>query len=347
MRFVPPRCPNTDCPRHSEPRPGFCVARGWYRAKCRLERIPRFRCRTCRRSFSRQTFRHDCRDKRPETNAPLFTLLTSGVGLRQAARALRLDIRAVQQKLVKFAATCAGLLDNVAIRLAGPLSLAAGVERARGASATQGMLVPLIVERSAGFLLGYDAVELRLAKHGSRARRTRKDAAATTPPRRRAGIAGVVGQVARKVAAATFVQAHTDGDPRTAAVFRRHFGAGLEIRPATRKRPPGDPNPLAPVHRIIAMGRDNCGRLRPRSWLATRKRERLVAQLHLFAAYLNLGRRRFNRDPADCTPAHVLGLLPRRLRPEEILGWRQDWRERSCHPLDASGRRSFTECVAA
>ncbi len=349
MRFVPPRCPNTKCPRHSTPRPGFCVARGWYRVKCRLERVPRFRCRTCRRSFSRQTFRHDFRDKRPETNAPLFTMLTSGVGLRQAARTLGLDIRAVQQKLAKMGATCAGLLDNVASRVPGPLSVAIGKETSTAGPASRPLTVPLAVERASGFLLGYGAAHRGEPPTDRKHRPSRALASGTRmpPDRTRACVDRVVAMVARKVAASAIVQVHTDDEAGYASILRRRLDGRLHHVQTARSRPIDGANPLAPLYRMIAMGRDNCGRLRHRSWLATKKREPLVAQLHLFAAYVNLGRRRFNRDAADCTPAQTLGLLPRRLRPEEILGWRQDWRRRSCHPLDPSGRRCFTAAMPA
>jgi hypothetical protein len=52
-------------------------------------------------------------------------------------------------------------------------------------------------------------------------------------------------------------------------------------------------------------------------------------------AYRNLVRRRFNRDEAS--PAQILGFVPRRLTPEEVLSWRQEWGRRSVHPLSRRG----------
>jgi len=76
-----------------------------------------------------------------------------------------------------------------------------------------------------------------------------------------------------------------------------------------------------------ALARDLMGRLRRRSWLVSKKRRYLDLGLQLFAAYRNLVRRRFNRD--DFSPAQFLGFTSRRLRVGELLGWRQDWGERS------------------
>lgn len=104
--FVPPRCPNRRCVAHWKPHPGFYTRMGTYSARCRSDPVPRFRCRSCRRSFSRQTFRIDYRNRRPEANAPLFLLVTRGVGLRQAGRNLWLDVHAVQKKFRKLARRC-------------------------------------------------------------------------------------------------------------------------------------------------------------------------------------------------------------------------------------------------
>ena len=82
MTFVPPRCPNPDCPQHLAPEGCFYQHRGYYQPRCRDVPVPRFKCRVCGRGFSRQTFRHDYYDRRPECNALLLQLVTSGVGLR-------------------------------------------------------------------------------------------------------------------------------------------------------------------------------------------------------------------------------------------------------------------------
>jgi hypothetical protein len=51
----------------------------------------------------------------------------------------------------------------------------------------------------------------------------------------------------------------------------------------------------------------------------------------MWMAYRNYVRRRFNRD--EESPAQLLGIVPRRMRPEELISWRQDWGRESIHPL--------------
>jgi len=87
--FRPPHCPWADCPEHlvSEPRRYRFVRNGCYRRKCDRRRVPRFRCRRCRRGFSRQTFSVSYCMKRPELLDPVAHWMVSGAALRPIARA--------------------------------------------------------------------------------------------------------------------------------------------------------------------------------------------------------------------------------------------------------------------
>ncbi len=78
--FEPPRCPYAACSMHTAPTPAFFIRRGYYRSKVKPHPIPRFQCRRCGRRFSRQTFRHDYRDKKPYLNEEVIKWLCSGVG---------------------------------------------------------------------------------------------------------------------------------------------------------------------------------------------------------------------------------------------------------------------------
>ena len=57
-------------------------------------------------TWSRQTSRYDDRDRRPDCNEWLFGLLTSGAGLRQAARVLQLGASTMQEKMRKLSRAC-------------------------------------------------------------------------------------------------------------------------------------------------------------------------------------------------------------------------------------------------
>ena len=90
-------------------------------------------------------------------------------------------------------------------------------------------------------------------------------------------------------------------------------------------------NPLFPINHTEAHARDVMSRLRRESWLTSKKRRWLDVGLHVFIASRNLVRSRFNRD--SFSAAEKLGWIQRRLRPTEVLGWRQTFGKRSIHPL--------------
>jgi len=95
MDAIPLHCPNPDCPHHDAPSADFFVRHGSYQADCRPQPVQRWRCRSCRTTFSEQTFRADYRDRRPECNQELLQLLAGGVSLRAIGRRLGLDLHSV------------------------------------------------------------------------------------------------------------------------------------------------------------------------------------------------------------------------------------------------------------
>jgi len=107
--FIPICCPNIDCRAHRDPVRGFFVREGFYHPLCRSHAVPRFRCRVCRRGFSRQTFRADRRQKKPAINAACLDLMVSCVGMRQAARVAR---RTVERRFAWLARHAADFQAN-------------------------------------------------------------------------------------------------------------------------------------------------------------------------------------------------------------------------------------------
>jgi len=340
MTFEPPRCPFAGCPAFANP-PRRFPRWGWFRVKCRKAPERRYRCPSCRRTFSRQTFRQNYRDRRPETNVLLFELLTGGMGLRQSARMLGLSCSGVQHKMRKIAATCGGLHRNLSRKLPTGRTYLLDEEESYEGSSIRTVTVPIVIERESWFIVATGAAPIRrLARKGT-SRRTWQDAHERKHGRRpdlsRECVRGALRELAHKREGP--LQLHTDRKSSYATLCREVFRdevthmttAGSEAR-TTR-------NPLFPINSTIAMSRDNCGRLRRKSWLVSKAVRFLKAHLDIFAVYRNYVRKRFNRDDPKRAPACFLGLLPRGLWPSEALRWRQDWGERSIHPISLSGRR--------
>lgn len=86
-RFSPPHCPWADCLAHRARGRFRCRRSGSYRrASDPHHKIPRFRCATCGRRFSSQSFSCTYYLKRPELLVPVAAGLVAGSAHRQLAR---------------------------------------------------------------------------------------------------------------------------------------------------------------------------------------------------------------------------------------------------------------------
>jgi len=335
--FEPPRCPYAACSRHLEPRPCFFVRNGVYRPKCRSHPVPRFICRTCRRSFSRQTFRMDYRDHRPHLNEEVFKFLTSGLGLRQTARMVHLSRRCTELKFRKIARHLRYLNGNLRTSLpAGSVLQFDELETYEGRRNTRPLTLPILIDQETRFVIGAESAPIR-----PRGKMNERRLAAIAADEKRYGerrdcSAGAIRRVLAQGAAMCIglarVALHSDEKTSYPKFARRAFGRKRLIHHQTNSRLPRDVrNPLFPINHTEAMARDLMGRLRRDSWLVSKKGWCLDLHLALHMAYRNYMRRRFNYDGKS--PAQLLGFVDRRMTPTQLLSWRQDWHGRSIHPL--------------
>ena len=349
IQFVPPRCPNRRCEAHWRPKPGFFTRKGVYSARCRPEPIPRFRCRVCRRGFSRQTFRLDYRDRRPETNAPLFVLLSSGVGLRQAGRTLRLDVHAVQTKFRKVARHLRLLNRNLVRELPGGCALQLDEIESYEHRRITPLTIPVLIDGPSKMVITIEVAPIRRVAQKGSARRRWLDRFEEKHGRREdrghAAVRRTFGRMQRLLGNRP-ARLNTDQKATYARMCQARFGDTVTHTVVSSKLPRTVSNPLFAINLTEAMMRDNNGRLRRRTWLVSKLGSRLRLQAELFAAYRNWHRNRHNDDPPGYTPGVALGFCKRRIEVQELVAWRQDWRLRSIHPQSADGARTVAEAVA-
>ena len=203
MDFTPPRCPIRTCHQHAQPEGRFFVKRGSYHARCREGRIQRYACLSCDKTFSRQTFRHDRGDRRPDSNERLFELLNSGVGLRQCGRLLKLDIHSVVSKKRKIARTCLQLHTTLSRCLpAGRTYLLDEEETYEGAS-IRPLTMPVVIEGHTWFVVATAVGPIRRLVPPGTWRRRQQDADECRRGRRRDTsnrcVEAVLKQLARKL----------------------------------------------------------------------------------------------------------------------------------------------------
>jgi len=327
--FQPPRCPYRACRAHATPPPRFWTAHGSYSPKCRPRPVPRFRCKVCLRTFSRQTFRMDYRDHRPHLNTAVFTSIASGVGLRQTSRNLGLSLRCTELKFRKIARHLIHLNLNLRGALGeGSILQFDELETYEGRRNTRPLTVPVLIERRSRFVIWAESAPIRPSGRMTDARR-RAIAAdekrfGERPNRSNSAVERAFRRGAELVRGLAEVVLQTDEKSTYPGLAELVFGRGrLRHERTNSKLARGTWNPLFPINHSEAMARDLMGRLRRDSWLSSKKGRFLDLALHVFMAYRNYVRRRFNRDRES--PAQLLGFVRRRLRPTELLSWRQDW----------------------
>jgi transposase-like protein len=339
--FSPPFCPHRRCSQHVTPRPGFCVRYGRYRPACRARPVQRYRCRACRRSFSRQTFRADYRDHRPDLNPKLFLLLASGMGLRQAARVLGLSRRCTELKFRKVARHLRRLNLSLRAPLDGERSFHLDeFESYEGERNTRPLSIPMLIDTDTRYIVWAESAPIRpRGKMTPRRKKALKRSEKRHGVRRdlsRGALARTLARGAALVSSARQVLLKSDEKSSYPWLARQAFGRSRLVHLQTNSQVVRNTsNPLFPINNAEAIARDLTGRLRRESWLISKKRRYLDLALQLHMAFRNLLRRRFNYDQES--PAQLLGFAPRRLSAWEVLSWRQEWGWRSVHPLSRSG----------
>jgi transposase-like protein len=321
--FVPPRCPYAACSTPLDPAAPFFHRDGRYKPRCRAHPVQRFRCRVCRRRFSRQSFRADRNQKKPHLNAPFLRLMLACVALRQAARVLGVARRTVERRFLWLARHAAGFHGNRLLPLAGPFMLDE-LETFEG-NRYQPVTVPVLIEPRSFFLIASAAGPLRRKGRMTEAQRRRRAEHEAVHGRRPSQSAAAVREVLRRLrpCAGGPVVLHSDRKPLYRRLGRRLFGSRFTWVPHSASARRDRENPLFPINHTHARLRHFLARLRRRSWCVSKRRLRLQQHLQIATLWVNYCRPITNRT--GITPAQALGLAPRRWREEEVLAWREDW----------------------
>lgn len=325
--FIPPRCPDTRCQAHAHPFDGFFVKLGFYRPLGRAHAVPRFRCRVCRKGFSRQTFRADYRQKKPHLNAACLRLFVACVGQRQTARVLQVARRTIERRFRWLARHAEGFHRNRlhGAVLAGPFQLdeLESFERNR----YQPVTAPVLIDRRTFFLVATAVGPLRrkgrMTPHQKRERERHEALHGRRPSHSARAVRQVFARLGFVLDAHRPFLLETDQKPLYGQLGRRLFGARLVWSPHSASTRRDRSNPLFPINHTNARLRHFLSRLRRRTWCVSKTMRDLQRHLGIASLWVNYARGITNRTRV--TPAQALGLLPRLLRPEELVSWRQDW----------------------
>jgi transposase-like protein len=105
--WAPPFCPNPNCKHHNNSNDEWPFKKiGYFRRQQAPYRIQRFTCKTCKRSFSTQTFATTYWQKRPDLDGKIFMKTIGGMANRQIARDLAVSPSSIDRHIARLGRHC-------------------------------------------------------------------------------------------------------------------------------------------------------------------------------------------------------------------------------------------------
>lgn len=322
--FTPPFCPWPRCSEHGRGEPGYeFVPCGSY-STLQQSNIPRFRCLTCGRGFSRQTFATSYYLKRAALLVPIAAGLVAGSAHRQIARTLRCAPSTVTRQSARLGRHGLLLLARSLSHLAGRLEESIVIDHFETFEFTQDypLGVATAVGSSSWFVYGLDPAPHRRSGRLSDEQKHRLEQRPSRPLK-----GGYKGSTTRLFG--NLCRLPREGDPlRLIGDGHRAYSNAA----AGRMGPPkillaGFPNPrrgpkgsrrtrrarlrdraMFPVDLLHALVRHSVAHHRRETIAFGRRLNALMERFFITAAWRNFVKGRSERKPDPTTPAMALGL---------------------------------------
>ena len=322
--FQPPFCPHPECPEHRRTSPGYRFRRHGVYASRRRRRVPRFLCRTCRRTFSRQTFAVSYYRKRPELMRPVAAGLVAGSAHRQLARSLGCAPSTVTRLAARLGRHAILLLAHALSELGGTVEEPFVLDHFETFEFTQdypfGVATPVGAE--SWFVYGLDPAPH--ARTGPRSAPQQQRLEARPKREARGGYDGSARRTLKLLLSLGHpdrsVRIRADGHPAYDRAVARHDGVlrvTLERYPNPPRGPKGSPRSAAargrdqamfPVDLLHKILRHSLAHQRRQTLAFGRRLNAVLERLFLAAVWRNFVKRRSERCAEPRTPAMHLGL---------------------------------------
>jgi transposase-like protein len=105
--WTPPFCPNPNCLHHNNSGDQWPFKKiGFFRRLSAPHRVQRFTCKSCRKSFSTQTFSTSYYQKRPDLDTQIIMKTAGGMANRQIARDLNVSPETVNRHIARLGRHC-------------------------------------------------------------------------------------------------------------------------------------------------------------------------------------------------------------------------------------------------
>ncbi len=331
-RFRPPFCPWPECPAHRSKGRGF-HRYGSYAKPSDPARIPRFRCRDCGRTCSRQTFAASYYLKRRD----LLIAVAAGLAACSAHRQIARSVHCAKTSVTRMAERLgrhAILFQARCLQSLPPLTESVVHDHFETFIARQdhGLGVGTAVGARSWFVYDVDPAPHR----GSGRRPDRRPGVAAPRPRRPyvASIQRTFHRLISRIPGPEPIVCIVDGrvDYRAAVradPFRSRIR--LEIVPNPKRGPKGSPRSpeaqardraMFPGDQLHQLVRHSCADHKRETLAFGRRLESILGRAHVIAVWKNFIKGRSERKPDRSTPSMRLGLAEEPWRWERILSRR-------------------------
>lgn len=297
---LPLNCHYKDCPSiQLGPGERRLVRKGSFYRKSDSRRIARFQCHSCRRSFSRASASPCFGQKRRNLNKPILKLLVSGVSQRRIALITGTNRKTVVRKLLflarraslRQAALLSSLRDSYEKIQTIQLDEMVSFEKSKCLPIS----IPVIVQPGTRKILGLGVCSM--PAHGALAHRSRLKYGKRADERATI-ITGLLESL-REVLAPGGVAGRgtviSDQNPHYPQWILKSLGEVRHIAHKSRRAcvvghgelKRGGFDPLFDLNHTCAMIRANVSRLIRKTWCTTKRRDRLLAHLTVYADFHN------------------------------------------------------------
>ena len=320
----PPFCPNPECAFHT----GATTSWRWKRDGFHLrgsgrERVQRYRCGHCGRSFSDQTFACTYWLKRPGLLIETFEALVHGTGFRQLARKHRCSPQTVQLHAARVGRHC--VLFHELHRPKEPPGEPLCIDGLRNFEYSQyhPSEILLVIGASTHYTYGFEHAELRrmgtmrAAQKRKRARLEREHGR-PSPRAIRDGFARVLRTVAGP---ADRLTVHSDEHPEYPHVLAQLDHLNVTHRTVSSRAARTSRNPLFAVNLMDLLARHCVASMRRETIAFSKTIASAVLRMWALVVWRNHCKW-FSERRGGGTPAMRVGVATRRLRSSEVFASR-------------------------
>lgn len=322
--FLPPHCPNPNCLYHKPFTLGWRYKKaGFFRRHLKPNRIQRFTCRHCRRSFSSQTFASTYWLKRPDILFQLFTKTTGCMSNRQVARDLNVAPTTIDNQLSRLARHC--MLFHAKQMLSSAPAKTIVFDSFVSFEYSQYFPVHhhLAVQKDTDFILYFTDSEVRRSgKMTAQQKRRRQQLEARfgrpDPQAVHRDVRELLDVVTAGSRRVTLLSDEHQVYPRVIQAL----SCEVEHRVTSSRERRDAGNPLWEVNLVDLLVRHSSANHKRETIAWSKRRQSSCERLAIFLVFRNYMKGRREKQRGSPTPAQARGMQSRRLKAEDVLGER-------------------------